>query len=124
MASAVAVHEAGHVLVGLKTGRKLLQVRVWGGAACSPIGGFVVVMSAPRESPPRDGYSVISRITRQGFPAANAPSGMSLVTTLPAPMTDFEPTFTPGQTTAPPPLVASSASGLCTGRRQRFESVP
>ena len=34
---------------------------------------------------------MISRITRQGFPAANTPSGMSLVTTLPAPMTDFEP---------------------------------
>jgi hypothetical protein len=26
MTSEVAVHEAGHVLVGLKTGRKLLQV--------------------------------------------------------------------------------------------------
>ena len=39
-------------------------------------------------------YSVISRITRHGFPAANTPSAMSLVTTLPAPMTVFEPIFT------------------------------
>src|SRR5687767_12242380 len=35
----------------------------------------------------RDDYSVISRTTRQGLPTANTPSGMSLVTTLPAPMT-------------------------------------
>src|SRR5262249_39914327 len=34
MTSAVAVHEAGHVLVGLKTGRKLLQVWVRGGEGC------------------------------------------------------------------------------------------
>ena len=31
------------------------------------------------------------------------PWGMFFVTTLPAPMTDFEPNFTPGQIIAPPP---------------------
>jgi hypothetical protein len=36
-------------------------------------------------------YSEISRIIRQGLPAANTPSGMSRVTTLPAPITDREP---------------------------------
>jgi hypothetical protein len=46
---------------------------------------------------------VISRTIRHGFPAANTPSGMSLVTTLPAPMIAFEPIFTPGQMIAPPP---------------------
>jgi hypothetical protein len=34
MTSAVAVHEAGHVLVGLKTGRKLLQVWFRGKEGC------------------------------------------------------------------------------------------
>jgi hypothetical protein len=34
MTSAVAAHEAGHVLVGLKTGRKLLRVWVRGGEGC------------------------------------------------------------------------------------------
>jgi hypothetical protein len=34
MTSAVAIHEAGHVLVSLKTGRKLLQVWVRGGEGC------------------------------------------------------------------------------------------
>src|SRR5215510_13004369 len=52
-------------------------------------------------------YSVISRMIRHGFPAANTPSGMSLVTTLPAPMTALEPIFTPGQITAPPPTHTS-----------------
>src|SRR5205807_7379960 len=52
-------------------------------------------------------YSVISRMTRHGFPAANTPSGMSFVTTLPAPITDLEPTFTPGQMIAPPPTHTS-----------------
>ena len=42
-------------------------------------------------------YSVISRITRHGLPAANTPSGMSRVTTLPAPMTAREPILTPGR---------------------------
>src|SRR4029077_20532604 len=36
-------------------------------------------------------YSEISRITRQGLPAAKTPSGISRVTTLPAPITDREP---------------------------------
>ncbi len=34
MTSAVAVHEAGHVLVGLKTGRELLEVWVQGNEGC------------------------------------------------------------------------------------------
>jgi hypothetical protein len=34
MTNAVAVHEAGHVLVGLNTGRKLLQVWVRGNEGC------------------------------------------------------------------------------------------
>jgi hypothetical protein len=34
MTSAVAVHEAGHVLVGTDTGRKLLRVWVRGGEGC------------------------------------------------------------------------------------------
>jgi hypothetical protein len=53
-------------------------------------------------------YSSISRITRQGFPAANTPAGISFVTTLPAPMTDRSPILTPGQTMTPPPTHTSS----------------
>src|SRR5262249_20204933 len=53
-------------------------------------------------------YSPSSRITRQGFPTANTPSGMSLVTTLPAPITERAPTLTPGQMIAPPPTHTSS----------------
>ena len=51
--------------------------------------------------------SAISRFTRHGLPAANTPAGMSFVTTLPAPMTVFEPIFTPGQMIAPPPTHTS-----------------
>jgi hypothetical protein len=40
MTSAVAAHEAGHVLVGLKTGRKLLQVWVRGNEGCVEFGPF------------------------------------------------------------------------------------
>src|SRR3954453_7203457 len=70
-------------------------------------------------------YSVISRTTRQGLPAANTPSGMSLVTTLPAPMTDFEPIRTPGQMIAPPPTHTSEpiSTGLaysCLRRSSAF----
>ena len=55
-----------------------------------------------------EGHSPISRMTRQGLPAANTPSGMSLVTTLPAPTTDRGPIRTPGQMIAPPPIHVSS----------------
>ena len=34
MTSAVAIHEAGHVLIGLKAGRKLLRVWVRGKEGC------------------------------------------------------------------------------------------
>ena len=40
MTSAVAAHEAGHVLVGLKTGRKLLHVWVRGNEGCVEFGPF------------------------------------------------------------------------------------
>src|SRR5262245_40826146 len=40
MTNAVAVHEAGHVLVGLKTGRKLLRVWVRGGEGCVDFEAF------------------------------------------------------------------------------------
>jgi hypothetical protein len=39
-------------------------------------------------------------MTRQGFPAANTPSGTSRVTTLPAPMTVRDPIRTPGRMSA------------------------
>ena len=48
------------------------------------------------------------RIIRQGFPAAKTLSGMSRVTTLPAPITLRLPMRTPGQTMAPPPIHTSS----------------
>src|ERR1700734_2172263 len=60
-----------------------------------------------REQSSRHYDSVISRMIRHGFPAANTQSGMSLVTTLPAPITVFEPIFTPGQMIAPPPTHTS-----------------
>jgi hypothetical protein len=34
MTSTVAVHEAGHVLVGLNTGRKVVEVWVWDNEDC------------------------------------------------------------------------------------------
>ena len=43
---------------------------------------------------------MISRITRQGLPAASTPPGMSLLTTLPAPITVLLPMVTPGNTVA------------------------
>ena len=42
--------------------------------------------------------------TRQGFPTASTPAGMSRVTTLPAPMVVSSPMVTPGQMIAPPPI--------------------
>ena len=47
--------------------------------------------------------SVISRITRQGTPAAKLLGGMSRVTTLPAPITQLSPMVTPGQTVTDAP---------------------
>jgi hypothetical protein len=47
-------------------------------------------------------YSSTSRTTRKGFPPATTPSGMSFVTTLPAPITERRPIVTPGQIIAPP----------------------
>ena len=54
------------------------------------------------------GYSVTSRTTRHGLPAANTPSGTSRVTTLPAPITARAPICTPGRMMAPPPTHTSA----------------
>ena len=48
-------------------------------------------------------FSVISRITLQGTPAAKELAGISLVTTLPAPITHPSPMVTPGQTVTDAP---------------------
>src|SRR5690606_33120088 len=53
----------------------------------------------PEPAPPPwhpGSYHAISRTTRQGFPAAKTPAGMSRVTTLPAPITARSPIRTPG----------------------------
>lgn len=47
-------------------------------------------------------------IILQGLPAANTSDGMSLVTTLPAPITLRSPIVTPGQITTLPPIQQSS----------------
>ena len=59
-------------------------------------------------------YSVISRMTRQGFPAANTPSGTSRVTTLPAPMTvpGPDPDARQDERRAADPYVRSDFDGL------------
>lgn len=48
-------------------------------------------------------HNQILRTTRHGFPKANEPSGISFVTTLPAPIMQLSPIVTPGkiQTCAP-----------------------
>ena len=48
-------------------------------------------------------YVYILRMTLHGLPAATVLAGMSLTTTLPAPMTQLSPMVTPGQTTTPVP---------------------
>ena len=48
------------------------------------------------------GYSF--RTTRQGLPTATTFSGISFVTTLPAPMTLLLPMLTPGKTQTLPPI--------------------
>src|ERR1700676_3019834 len=53
-------------------------------------------------------YRSNSRTTRHALPAANPPSGMSRVTTLPGPITLREPILTPGQSTAAPPTHTSA----------------
>ena len=52
-----------------------------------PTGALIYILS----------FSVISRITLQGLPAAKTPAGISLVTTLPAPITLPSPIVTPPQ---------------------------
>lgn len=48
-------------------------------------------------------YSVVDFMIRAGFPTATLLSGMSWVTTLPAPMTTLLPIVTPGRITEPAP---------------------
>src|SRR5690606_34926619 len=71
--------------------------------------------------PPQWRHAAISRMTRHGFPAANAPAGTSRVTTLPAPMTLLDPMVTPGRTFAPPPIHTSEpiVTGLPNSRPRR-----
>ena len=69
--------------------------------------GHAVLRLSFRGKAPARHYSVISRITRHGLPAARTPSGRSRVTTLPAPMTALEPIRTPGRMSAPPPTHTS-----------------
>ena len=53
-------------------------------------------------------FYVSRRITRQGLPTANESSGISCVTTLPAPITQRSPIVTPGQITVLPPIQQSA----------------
>ena len=55
-------------------------------------------------------FSVIALRTRQGFPAAITPAGISRVTTLPAPMMLPAPMVTPPQIVAFAPIQTSSSS--------------
>jgi hypothetical protein len=52
-------------------------------------------------------YSINFLITLAGFPTASELSGMSLVTTEPAPIVQPFPIFTPGQIIALPPIQQS-----------------
>jgi hypothetical protein len=82
-----------------------------GPPSVSPRGSVIWVVcecSLPKTTlKPCPNYSVMSRMTRQGLPAANTPGGTSRVTTLPAPITARSPIFTPGQMIAPPPTQTS-----------------
>jgi hypothetical protein len=62
-----------------------------------------------------------SRTTRQGVPIATTPSGMSRVTTLPAPMIESSPTETPGNTIAAAPIQTFDPieTGRASSRRSR-----
>ncbi len=65
------------------------------------LGAMALVKLASKYLPGNQGAS---RITRHGLPAAMTLAGISLVTTLPAPITVFSPIVTPGSTIAPPPI--------------------
>ena len=56
---------------------------------------------------------LFSFITLHGFPTAITLSGMSFVTTLPAPITTLSPIVTPGRMRAPPPI--QTLSPIVTG---------
>lgn len=56
---------------------------------------------------------MFSLITLQGFPTAITLSGISFVTTLPAPITTLFPIVTPGRIIAPPPI--QTLSPIITG---------
>lgn len=61
-----------------------------------------------KKKPSTFSFYVSRRITRQGLPTANESSGISCVTTLPAPITQRSPIVTPGQITALPPIQQSA----------------
>ena len=60
------------------------------------------------------------RTTRQGVPIATTPSGMSRVTTLPAPMMESSPTETPGNTIAAAPIQTFDPIENGTGELQEI----
>lgn len=80
-----------------------------GGLSCQTGGGS------------RRSSSVMGRMTRQGLPAAKTPAGMSLVTTLPAPMTLFAPMDTPARRTLLPPTQTPSST-VTGAERQRLST--
>ena len=61
-----------------------------------------------KKKPSTFSFYVSRRITRQGLPTANESSGISCVTTLPAPITQRSPIVTPGQITVLPPIQQSA----------------
>src|SRR5918999_618416 len=61
-------------------------------------------------------------MTRHGFPAANTLSGMSRVTTLPAPMTARDPMRTPARIKAPPP--PHTPDPIAPGAEQLAQDAP
>ena len=62
----------------------------------------------------RRSCGVMGRRTRQGVPTATTLGGMSLLTRLPAPMTEFRPIVTPGSTIQFAP--SQTFSSICMGR--------
>ena len=57
---------------------------------------------------------MILRITLHGLPTANELGGIDLLTTLPAPITEFLPIVTPGKIITPPPI--QTLSSIVTGK--------
>ena len=109
--------------VSAPTSRQSRPTKALFRGTCSGADAFAcgaVCLSAERT---HASYSAISRITRHGLPAANAPSGTSRVTTLPAPTTARDPIRTSGRMIAPPPTQTSDRTRArrprCSSRRRR-----